>query len=88
MKVSELFSSPAKWTKYTWSRDGNGLPVGLSKTAVCWCLEGALYHCYRASKVAYLKPTIEAVIGEIHLWNDMPERTFEDVKKLVEQLDI
>ena len=90
MKVRELLSSREKWTQGESSRDSFGNPVDInSPNAVCWCLSGALYKCYRASKVAFLMPRVQNLF-QVHVidWNDDPRTRFEDVKALVDRLDI
>lgn len=90
MTVKELLTSPEKWTRGESARDINGRPVMTdSKEAVSWCLVGALMKCYRGSKVAYLRTRIGNLLQiSVEGWNDDPNRKFEDVKALVEQLDI
>ena len=45
LALRELLDDPNHWTKHTSARDINGLPVrsGMSPTAVCWCLSGAVF---------------------------------------------
>lgn len=98
MKVRELFTDESKWTQHTRARDVNGRGVDEnSPDAVCWCLTGAISHCYnpRDTIDSYvLESTIarkveEALNGRILVvWNDNQDRTFKEVKALVERLDI
>lgn len=99
MKVKELLSSPDKWTKGATARDTYGLRVFTKdKNAVCWCLVGATIKCYCSCTNTAADPNCkvkeiyekinEKIDTTITIWNDSPERTFEDVKKLVEELDI
>lgn len=47
MKVTELLSDPARWTRGAWARDARGIPVNvMDPTAVCWCFVGAIIHEY------------------------------------------
>lgn len=97
MKVKELLSSPEKWTQGTYARDAlGGRPVPpLDEDAVCFCLIGAVRKCYPIISdqcPVLAKITLElctnlkmAVITD---WNDYPDRTFEQVKQLVDKLDI
>jgi hypothetical protein len=42
-RVRDLLSDPAKWTQGATARDANGQPTDMNgKSAVCWCLSGAL----------------------------------------------
>lgn len=98
MKIKELYSSPDKWTKDWFARDKNGDKVPLSdREATCFCLAGAIERCYPATalEVSYRIETYLKNKGELNhnvrtyvQWNDVPSRTFEDVKTLVEALDV
>ncbi len=93
MKVRELLSSPDKWVKTKWAADLLKRPVDpCSPDAVCFCLLGAIDFCYREGTDVKdeVRNKIRKYIGRasIMLWNDAPERTFEEVKSLVNQLDI
>lgn len=78
MKVKE-FLTPERWAKgddvYLDNRD---------------CLLTAICRCYEDSQVEWgIKRRVrEAVNGSLIDWNDAPERTFQEVKALVEKLDI
>lgn len=93
MKIQELLSSPEKWTKGLNAKDKqNNCVSPWSENAVCWCIYGAILKCYSES----LKTTEEMVEKATYAsgwqvlsaWNDAPERTFEEVKALIEKLDI
>lgn len=88
MKVQELLTDPSKWTKEAYARDINGKPVGTKSTEVsCFCLSGAIDRCYQDSANIRLK--IHSYLHEsIPVWNDAPERTFEDIQQLIKELDI
>jgi hypothetical protein len=91
MKIKELLSSPEKWTQGVSARDKNGdIVYATCATATCFCLMGAIEHCYRNENEAELiyKKIRTKVISHISIWNDQSYRTFEDVKQLVEELDI
>lgn len=91
MKVQELLSSEDKWTKLSSARNEKGEPVCAdSPEATQWCVYGALYKCYRPSKVSFLLRKIDEGenIDDIPTWNDMRQRTFKDVKALVKKYDI
>ena len=98
MKVKELFSDESRWTRFRMARtpDGEGcLPD--NPDASCWCLLGAIevcYSCYAGS--THFSILYDKIVQDLNLvgdsfileWNDAPERTFEEVKQLVERLDI
>lgn len=104
MKVRELLDSPEKWTKGAIARDSKGNLVSYnSPNAVCFCLLGAIYKCYASDKMNpdkmnpdKLPLEIRKLIGSllnlrsdsISYFNDAPKRTFEDIKNLVNTLDI
>ena len=97
MKIKELLTKE-NWIKGFESLDQDGGPMNpRSEYAFCWCIVGAINKCYQKddkerNNVLY---AIQAKIGHrgdaelgVSGWNDKEERTFEDVKKLVEELDI
>lgn len=101
MKIKELLSDESKWTKGWVARDSDKTPVNaLSEKAVCWCLEGAVRKCYSSETI--LCPTAEYFVKMNELsdavhkkyavsvpgFNDDDNTTFEQVKQLVEELDI
>lgn len=92
MKVKELLSDETKWIKGDYARDKSGktaFPNSLD--AACWCLHGAIIHCYYQSiKYSSVERLVrkELQLASIHKWNDDPKRTFQDVRKLVEKLNI
>lgn len=98
MKVKELLDRPERWTKGAIARRADGCMTSVEdRGAVCWCLWGAMVHCY-GFPIAFgeiIGKTAEHVPakGEPHqsdvtLWNDQDDRTFEEVKALVDELDI
>lgn len=91
MKVKELFSDPSKWTQNTLYRDNTGKEVPWNNpNIVSFCLLGAIRHCYRYFQYIPIEILVrdKLIIGDITIWNDDPDRTFEEVKELVEELDI
>lgn len=93
MKVKELLADESKWTQGVYARAANGRPTLVDHNAVCWCLDGAIRHCYpaayddvvlRQKLSAYFVPLGTNIIR----WNDDPARTFEEVQALVHELDI
>ena len=97
MKVKELLSSPEKWTKGCAAKDSRGMLCPSDDPRACrWCLIGALMKCYGEDgmfrMLGMFYPRIPAVgtshFNDVAVWNDAPERTFEDVQQLVTYLDI
>jgi hypothetical protein len=93
VKVKELLSGPEKWTKGAFKRDEDGKPCShTGKPPVSYCLIAAVEECYYEEEPEYsdVIGRIAAAIGrwDIEEWNDSPVRRFEDVKELVERLDI
>jgi hypothetical protein len=45
-RVRELLSDERRWTQYTFARLANDEPLNdyNAEDAVCWCLQGAIYH--------------------------------------------
>lgn len=92
MKLRELFSSPEKWTKGAMARTFEGRPVhSHHPDAVCWCFMGGKIKCYSSltdeeSDAFYARITKRLIVDSIIEWND--QATFEQVKALVEELDI
>ena len=100
MKVKDLLDKEEKWIKGSYSKhalvesttpkgDKIMLPYG---PAIGWCLLGAIGQCYglapstiRAKVEAEIRGVYNTAIVE---WNDAPERTFADIRQLVEKLDI
>jgi hypothetical protein len=96
MKVRELLSGPEKWTKRENARNKERLRCRESDPeAVCWCLIGAVNYCYGACSLQAqtIRKSLRAMVGAktvagICDWNDAHERKFEEVKALVDELDI
>lgn len=88
MKVSELLATPARWTQGTMARNDRGQPVYPdSKSAVCWCLVGAVAKCYTShSDHIRVMGKLKEHMSVVSIYNDT--HTFEEVKSLVLELDI
>jgi hypothetical protein len=88
--VGKLLSDESKWTKGAYARDKDGVEGTKSfKAAVCWCLSGAIIHCYRLDASRFLGVIQRRLnVAFIADWNDAPERTFAEVRALVEELGI
>jgi len=99
LKVRELLSDESKWTKGTYARNSENIRVyATSLEASRWCLVGALRKCYPGFGEDYYEAQrkIENTLGHsIHSfvcylpdWNDAPERTFKEVKDLVNKANV
>lgn len=89
MKMSELLTSEAKWTKGASARNAADSPTGaLDADASKWCLMGAFRKCYRLySERSKLRPLIDDAIGRNWFaWNDQSK--FEDIAALLTRLNI
>lgn len=88
MKIKELFNDKKKWTQYHSARDSKGFPCKpTASAAVCWCLSGAIQRCY-PHEWRKIDRRLIVDVNDYISWNDSPDRTFEEVKALVEKLDI
>lgn len=90
MKIKELFLDKSKWTKGALFRNEKGEAVSMCSKATKYCLAGVIQQCYTNRIERWdIEKKIEKEIGcYVVSWNDDPERTFEEVKELVERLDI
>lgn len=88
-RVYELLDSPDKWIKGCMARDSKGNSVNSTDiNATCWCLLGAIRKVYGASyakRIYLLWNYLGCDIGE---FNDDPTTTYEDIIKLVKELDV
>lgn len=91
MKIQELLSDESKWTRGEIARGKNGEPIyHHSEDATCWCLYGAALKCYTVgSERTKVLNKISDSIGliSIRYYNDTIA-SFQDIRKLVEELDI
>ncbi len=97
MKIRQLLTDASAWTQGTNARIGTYMGIGgftvdpCSPSATCWCLNGAVLRCYPEDQVVAIQMKIQALMpADLSLvqWNDMAARKFEDIKALVENLDI
>jgi hypothetical protein len=103
VKVRELLTDRSKWTQQVAARNADGLCVSHdSPEASCFCLIGALQHCYPDTDIRYkLYDRIADELDKngslryrscpdvlIIRWNDEEKRTFEEVKALIDRLDL
>lgn len=91
-RVKRLLDSPYKWTKGADARTKDGDSVVQSHPdAVCWCLSGAIMHCYGPDGCAAIvleMVKVQVKRAAVFLWNDCDERKFDDVVKLMEDLNL
>lgn len=84
--------TPNNWCKGHYAEDGNGKAVfPNSERATRRCLDGWLSYCYHDTEIWFLvREKLRQVVpfGAITAFNDDPTTTFEDIKALVDQLDI
>ena len=98
MKIKELLDKPEKWTTGSYARDYNRWSVvSSSPEATCYCLAGAMRKCYPLyeERLQVSRKLIDAItaIPKMHFsciesYNDYPDRTFDEIKQLVETLDV
>lgn len=90
MKIKELFTDKSKWTKYHIAcDDGGDYRAPLDPSAICWCLYGAILKCYPPREAKEIVILVEKIVPQgIITFNDAPETAFEQVKELVEKLDV
>jgi hypothetical protein len=101
MKIKDLLTSDDKWTQGVMARDRFGrecLPG--SPDAESYCIMGALCKAYddggamdRAiiailNAIGLDEEWYECPTGAIENWNDDADRTFEDVRKVLEKADV
>ena len=93
MKVRELFTDASKWTQGPSAKQSDGTPCSEYSAEACsWCLAGAINKCYDDIPTAHkvnIKETLSQTLGMHFIdWNEEPNRTFEEVKALVEKADV
>ena len=90
MKVRELLTNKGKWCQGHDALDKHGIFMPpCNRKAIQWCVGGAIQKCYSSDIRQKIYMRIQSKVGgNISKWNDDPERTFADVKKLIEELNI
>lgn len=93
MKIKELLNKKSKWTKGAFARTDRYTQVAIdSPLAIRYCLSGAIQRCYPVPHegIIIAIKILRELNGDLTIvgWNDAPERTFVEVKELVERLDI
>ena len=91
-KIRNLLCEERYWAQRAFARDALGDPCdGKGEDAVCWCLLEAIDCCYPAyegDSIIYRIKQHLAHPDSIADWQDDPERTFAQIRALVEALDI
>jgi len=102
MKLKEWFTSPDKWTQRGWARTAQDEHIFANdpkKEPISICLLGAMIRLCPDEELAknhgrvqeYIKNTgfvVPEGVAIIPRWNNDPTRKFEEVQKLVNDLDI
>ena len=90
MKAWELLDSPEKWTRGWYARTEYGDRTGANCVdATCWCMKGAITHCYPYGLWDVVIATLMQRLGpHFTAWNDAPSRTWEEVHAVLKELDI
>lgn len=92
MKVQDILTDESKWCKGALARDVNGFEVEdvWSDGAVKFCLFGAIKRALgNFSGAMEIDDKICTKLGrDSVLWNDAQDRTFAEVRGLIEELDI
>ena len=93
MTLKELFTDESRWTQGCFARDAEGNEVGLEDpAAVKFCLAGGVLLCYLFGERKGVSRVVNKIITHvghsIPTWADSPERTFADIKRLINELDI
>jgi hypothetical protein len=103
LSLRELFSSKARWTQGADGKDSSGNTLSATNPeAVRWCTGGGLSLVYGHDPtlhqkmvqvvLAYLQGHVDE--GEspqdvsINGWNDEPNRSFKDIRKLVTEAEV
>jgi hypothetical protein len=96
MKIKDLLSDKSKWTQGSYARDAEGRACDVdSPCADKFCLTGAAVRVYDGPAVWGALRAIARAIPldyhggmEIEHWNDRQDRTFYDVRQVLEKADI
>ncbi len=93
MKVKELLADPERWTIGTFARDEAGLDVNSNApNARCWCLMGAVYHCYSsyAERVRVMRKLEDDIEKQFGLSNipDFNDTASHEEMDVLERTDV
>lgn len=86
----ELLTPEGAWTQNEYAKTRTGRPCSVtSPRAVCWCLDGALWHETTAEGWDQAREAVIAVLDSppsfILVWNDDPDRTQAEVLALLDR---
>ena len=95
MKMKEFYTDKSKWCKEAYATDILGLPCSIYSpfatkfcpATLCKKLYGYEYVKIRQRMNGYVH-RLNRVFFDVLVWNDYPLTTFEDIKKMVNKLDI
>ena len=95
--MTQLFSSPRRWTKRALYRDGEGYSVPLTAEAHCVCLLGAADVLAEINDVSprFCCATLEKALGRklnayeqsVSVFNDDRSTTFSKIRKIAAEYD-
>lgn len=70
--------------------EGNKLNWVYGGNAIQFCITGMVLFCYRGDeeKQKEIIDKLKEKVGHWPTWNDRPERTWEDIRALAQELDI
>ena len=92
MEYSEVYNKAAAliekgWNQNVYSKNEKGkVCKPWDKSAVSWCLSGALLHVLNSGEVGYSLKEVRVHLGlgvTAATWNDHPDRTQKDVVRLL-----
>jgi hypothetical protein len=85
MRVQDLLTDESKWTRFVFCR-----PNGAGDMA--YCVAGAINRCYpcEGGSNAAARRAVLRLLGTFTIseWNDHPDTTFADIRRVIEQADI
>jgi hypothetical protein len=93
VKVQELLSSEDRWCRVHLAMNKDGKATAPNDPDACrWCLLGALLRCgatpYWEQIAAVIKKRTGGKDMSLSIYNDAPDRTFEDIKSLLQEADV
>jgi hypothetical protein len=91
MKVSQLLSSPARWTRGAAARTSSGDGTSPHDPKACrWCLIGAVQKCYPrdAGRIAAWNAIFAAIGKVIRLSQFNDANKFADIRRIVRKAKV
>jgi hypothetical protein len=95
MKAKDLLSDKSRWTRGADARDRYGYRCDpYSSRAVSFCVLGAVLRAYQyrthaqTEAIRALLQAIPSEYADVESWNDAPDRTFDDVSRVLEAADV